>query len=432
MALKKSSLRKLTVPQLKSIIRKYEIGTMSGNKAELIARIIQSPLWEAVSVNESVPTKGKRKFTQKQLDSQRRFAEAMKLRREEKRTELDTGDYDVEEPRIIRVRRQEYKRPVKKESKKPKTKEEKKIIKVKEQSLREVKEEIRSDYELYLEKKRKEMKVKREETKVQTRPMKQPERQERTNEEEEDEKMEVLEFFETLRMPELEPGSDDEFEERHILTVVELEEMEEVTGIDLSEEIERQRIKEEGIPEQPFLIPIDFGLLKDEPIKSEDDDEDDDDEDDDTEPDTEPEDNMTEAEAMELIKERNRRRIQKYKLKRQQDMITEDILTGKLDPIADIKIISKARETECGFFSTDPKCFKKGMQRHDIVFINILGLGKIRVDGKQLGDPTAYGQPALTKTEKAMISVAKTLNPLTVLQEDHPINILRRWMGITF
>ncbi len=85
MVIKVRDLKKLKVNELKSIIKKNKLGSISKkSKTELMALISTAPNRKDLLDNIDLPVRPKRKFSQAQLDAQQRFKEAATQRKKDK------------------------------------------------------------------------------------------------------------------------------------------------------------------------------------------------------------------------------------------------------------------------------------------------------------------------------------------------------------
>ena len=81
MPITQSQLNKFKNDELSNIMKTYKIKGRSKNKPEKIELIVNNPQWEQIKNDISLPVRPKKKFSKKQLEVQRRFAQQHRRRK---------------------------------------------------------------------------------------------------------------------------------------------------------------------------------------------------------------------------------------------------------------------------------------------------------------------------------------------------------------
>lgn len=97
MTITKGNLKKFRAPELKAIMKKHGLKGLSGNKSQLMGRILDSELWNTIKSSENLPVREKRQFSEKQLAAQQKFKDRMSKKKSQVEELLEESEEEVEQ-----------------------------------------------------------------------------------------------------------------------------------------------------------------------------------------------------------------------------------------------------------------------------------------------------------------------------------------------
>lgn len=114
MPITKINLKKFKVNELKDVMRENKIKGLSGNKAQLITRILDCPMCDEILKGLTLPEKKKRTFSVLQLENQKKFAERMRKPKPEPKIDIVAEERDNQVDKIILKKKPKEKSDVEK------------------------------------------------------------------------------------------------------------------------------------------------------------------------------------------------------------------------------------------------------------------------------------------------------------------------------